>query len=234
MDSDHEQARRDLIADLSHDLRAPLVAMRGCLELLVLRGASLSGEERRHYAEIALRQSERLASLVDELFELSTLDFKGAAIERESFALGELASDVMQKFAVGAAQRRIGLGVEVAAGVPAVEADLRLIERVFDNLIVNALRHTPDGGTVEIRVALASQGVRVEVADTGSGIPAAELPFVFDRHFRGAAARRDDPRGNGLGLTIARRIVELHGGVLRAESEPMRGTRFLFELPVRA
>lgn len=230
MDPDHEQARRELIADISHDLRTPLVAMRGYLELLVSRGGSLAPEDRQRYAEIALRQSRHLTSLIDELFELAKLDWKGIALEREGFAIAELASDVIQKFALAAAARNVRMTVAVDAALPLVDGDLRLVERALENLIGNALRHTPDGGHVEVRLCGTSEGVHAQVADTGCGIPADELPFVFDRHYRGAESRHNDAGGAGLGLAIAKRIVELHGGSLRVESQPASGTRFLFDL----
>jgi len=233
MDPDHEQARRELIADISHDLRTPLVAMRGYLELLVSRGDSLTAEDRQRYAEIALRQSDQLTSLIDELFELAKLDWKGVVLDREGFAIAELASDVIQKFALAAAKRDVRLAVVADPGLPLVDGDLRLTERALENLIGNALRHTPDAGVVEVRLCVTPDGVRAQVTDTGRGIPADELPFVFDRHYRGAESRRSGAGGAGLGLAIARRIVELHGGVLRAESEPAQGTRFVFDLPAQ-
>ena len=233
MDPDHEQDRRELIADISHDLRTPLVAMRGYLELLVSRGDSLTPEDRQRYAEIALRQSDHLTSLIDELFELAKLDWKGIVLDREPFAIAELASDVIQKFALAAAKRNVRMTVVAAPGLPLVDGDLPLMERALENLIGNALRHTPDSGLVEIRLRATAAGVHAQVADTGRGIPADELPFVFERHYRGTESRRSDARGAGLGLAIAKRIVELHGGALRVESEPGQGTRFLFDLPAQ-
>ena len=233
MDPDREQARRDLIADISHDLRTPLVAMRGYLELLVTRGETLAPEVRQRYAEIALRQSDHLTSLIDDLFELAKLDWKGVTLDREAFAIAELASDVIQKFALASTPRRVRMAVVAESGLPLVEGDLRLMERALENLIGNALRHTPDEGKVEVRLGRTGECVHVQVADTGRGIPAEELPFVFDRHYRGAESRRGDDGGAGLGLAIAKRVVELHGGVLRVESEPAKGTCFLFEVPTR-
>jgi signal transduction histidine kinase len=120
MGPDLEQARRDLIADVSHDLRTPLVAMRGYLELLVGRGDRLPADVAQRYAAIALRQCEQLGRLVDELFELAKLDYRGLVLERESFAVGELASDVVQKFALAGEARGVALAVAVAADTPAL------------------------------------------------------------------------------------------------------------------
>ena len=235
MGSDHEQARRDLIADISHDLRTPLMAMRGYLELLVARGDSLPPEDCRRYAAIALRQSEHLGRLVDDLFELAKLDFRGLVLECETFAVGELASDVVQKFALAAETRGVSLALAVAAETPPLEADLRLVERVLDNLVGNALGHTPAGGRVEVRVAPVAAAIELQVIDTGVGIPSKELPWVFERRWRGAAAGSggsdSEGEGAGLGLAIARRIVELHGGTIRAESDPGEGSRFVVTLP---
>jgi signal transduction histidine kinase len=236
MGPDLEQARRDLIADVSHDLRTPLVAMRGYLELLVGRGDRLPADVAQRYAAIALRQCEQLGRLVDELFELAKLDYRGLVLERESFAVGELASDVVQKFALAGEARGVALAVAVAADTPALEADLRLVERVLENLVGNALAHTPRGGRVEVRIAPAAAAIELQVTDTGPGIPAADLPRIFERHWRGSATARDGEAadGAGLGLAIARRIVELHGGSIRAESEPGKGSRFVVALPARA
>ena len=233
MDPNLEQARRELIADISHDLRTPLVAMRGYLELLVSRGAALAPEDRQRYAEIALRQSDHLASLIDDLFELAKLDWKGVTLEHEAFAIAELASDVIQKFALASAARKVRMAVVADAGLPPVDGDLRLMERALENLIGNALRHTPDEGAVEVRLGAAPDGVQVQVSDTGRGIPADELPFVFDRHYRGVESRASGAAGAGLGLAIAKRVVELHGGSLRVESQPAKGTCFIFDLPAK-
>jgi signal transduction histidine kinase len=220
--------RRDLIANVSHDLRTPLVALRGYLEVLLARDATLDAAERRHYLGIALRQSEHLARLVDDLFELARLDFKGLVLERETFDLRELASDVLQKFQLRADGCGVRLVLAAEGGAARVDADLGLVERVLENLVGNALRHTPAGGEVAVRLVPEAARVHVEVRDTGSGIAPEDLPRVFERHWRGRAARDDD--GAGLGLAIARRIVELHGATLGAESAPGRGTCFGFAL----
>jgi signal transduction histidine kinase len=226
--AEHEaQLRAELIANVSHDLRMPLVAMRGYLELLATRGATLAEDERRSYAAIALRQCEQLGRLVDELFELARLDSKGVTLARERFAVAELASDVVRKFALAAERQRVELAAVTGERVPLVDADLGLIERVLDNLIDNALRHTPAGGSVRIAVERDGDGVRVSVSDTGAGIDPDELPHVFERHWRGAPATRG---AGGLGLAIAQRIVALHGGRVDVESEPARGSCFSFSL----
>jgi signal transduction histidine kinase len=228
---DHDaQLRSDLIANVSHDLRMPLVAMRGYLELLAGRGETLPMAERQRCVAIALRQCEQLGRLVDELFELAALDGNATMLSRERFALAELASDIVQKFALAAESQEVTLSTVAAGPLPLVDADLGLIERVLDNLIDNALRHTPAGGEIRIALDANAGGVRVRVSDTGAGIAARDLPHVFDRHWRGS----DTSRGagaRGLGLAIAQRILALHGGRVEVESELARGTCFSFSLP---
>jgi signal transduction histidine kinase len=236
MDHDDEHAARpraELIANVSHDLRMPLVAMRGYLELLATRDGALAADERRSYLAIALRQCEHPGRLVDELFELARLDYQGVTLARERFALGELASDVVRKFALAAERQGVALAATAAERVPLVDADLGLIERVLDNLLDNALQHTPAGGSVRIAVDGDGAGVRVRVSDSGAGIAPEELPHVFERHWRGAAAARRAGAG-GLGLAIAQRIVALHGGRVVVESELARGSCFSFSLPAAA
>jgi signal transduction histidine kinase len=240
LEAENSFLRRDLIANVSHDLRTPLVSLRGYLEVVATKGESLGEPQRAQYLGIALRQSERLAALIDELFELARLDYRGLALKRERFAFDELAADVVQKYRLAAESRRIALVAEASPGLPFVDADLGLVERVLENLIGNALRHTPEGGTV--RVSARGQGGHIvaEVSDSGPGIAPEDLPHVFDRHFRGTSDARGSSaeRGAGLGLAIARRIVELHGGTIAAESGATTadgrtpGARLWFTLPV--
>jgi predicted ATPase/signal transduction histidine kinase len=231
LEAENTYLRRDLIANVSHDLRTPLVSMRGYLEVLATRGESLDAEQRRQYLGIAVRQSERLASLVDELFELAKLDFKGMAPSREPFAFAELAADVVQKFRLAADERGVALEL-VAPRLPFVDADIGLMERVLENLIGNALQHTPRGGRVEVALGADDTALHARVSDTGNGIAAADLPFLFDRFYRGSNSA--GPNGAGLGLAIAKRILELHGGEIRADSDGRSGSCFSFVLPLRS
>jgi signal transduction histidine kinase len=229
LEAENSYLRRDLIANVSHDLRTPLVSIRGYLEVLAAQCDALDPAQRRGYLDIAVRQSEHLGTLIDELFELAKLDFKGITLQCEAFQLAELASDVLQKFRLLAAARQVALELEAHRALPLVHADLGLIERVFDNLIGNALKHTPAGGSVTIRLAAGDSVVDAEVIDTGAGIAARDLPFVFDRFYRGSGPGA----GTGLGLAIARRIVELHGCAI-AVASGASGSRFKFGLPALA
>jgi PAS domain S-box-containing protein len=226
--------RRELLANLSHDLRTPLAAMQGYLELLLLRQGRLETAEARNYLQTAAAQSERLARLVGDLFELTRLEADDMQPQFEPVALAELAHDVAQKFAAQAQRREVALAVRCDAcgsAAPAmVPADIALVERVLDNLVDNALRHTPAGGAVTIELGGDKQRARVSVADTGEGIAAEDLPGIFERYDR--AARVGGGSGHaGLGLAIAQRIVNLHGSQLQVHSASGEGTRVSFDLP---
>jgi predicted ATPase/signal transduction histidine kinase len=233
LEAENTYLRRDLVANVSHDLRTPLVAMRGYLEVLAAQGSALGEQQRRNYLDIAVRQCAHLATLIDELFELAKLDFKGVQIDREPVQFADLASDVLQKFQLVAEQRGIGLQMDAAGALPLVSADLSLMERVLDNLIGNALAHTPAGGRVHLGLARHRAQLRVEVLDTGEGIAPEHLPMIFNRFYRGDKARSSlsGGAGAGLGLAIAKRIVELHGGSITVRSQPLQGTCFSFVLP---
>jgi signal transduction histidine kinase len=230
LEAENTYLRRDLIANVSHDLRTPLVSIRGYLEVLAAKGETLAPAQRRGHLETALRQSEHLGTLIDELFELARLDFKGLRLERERFQLAELASDVLQKFQLLAQGRQVVLRLDAPAAPTPVHADLSLIERVLDNLIGNALKHTPPGGRVDVALTLQGERIAVCVSDTGSGIAAHDLPHIFERHYRARDARAGAVHGAGLGLAITRRIVELHGGVITAQTRGDCGAVFSFSL----
>jgi len=233
-----DELRRELVANVSHDLRTPIAALRGYLETLLIKEESLSPEERSRYLTIALRHAEHLGKLVAQLFELARLDIEERELDLEPVSLPELAQDVVQKFHLDAERHGIDLTAELPASVPFVHADIRLLERALDNLLENALAHTPEGGRVTLAVAAANGGARVRLEDTGSGIPADELPRIFDRFQRGSApadgrGRKQRP-GAGLGLAITKRILDLHGADLEVESTVGHGTTFSFELSSRA
>jgi signal transduction histidine kinase len=230
------RARQEWLAKVAHDLRTPLASLQGYLELLLLRQDSLDRAERNNYLQTAVRQSERLARLVRDLFELSRLESGETQAQGEDFALAELVQDVAQRFALEASQRQVQLRTDASA--PAVRplqvhADIGLVERVLVGLVENALRHTPAGGSVVIEQGLADRRATVEVRDTGRGITAAELGAIFEHYRHSDRVNGHGGSGHGgLGLAIARRIVALHRGELAIESEPGRGTRVRFDLPL--
>ncbi len=222
-----DRLRRELVANVSHDLRTPLTALQGYLETLQLE--TLSEEDKRRYLGIATRHSTQLSNLVGELFELAKLEANAAPVHKERFPLAELVQDVVQKFALGAEQRGVTLAADVRVR-PSVYVDVGFLERVLENLIDNALRYTPQGGVVSVVLLPSTQGVTVEVTDTGTGIPPEELPHVFERFYR-ASRTGERATGAGLGLTISRRMLELHDSQLQVASEVGVGTTFSFSLP---
>ena len=230
----NDAKRREMVANVSHDLRTPLTALHGYLETLLLKDASLNPEERRQYLEIATHQSAQLSHLIGELFELAKLDSCETLLNIEAFSLAELVQDVVHKFTLEAESRGIQLQTEFGSQLPFAYGDIGLIQRVLDNLIENALRYTPRGGRIVLSLDNRSDKIVVKVADTGQGIPAEEIDHIFDRFYRLQKNRPANVAGQqnaGLGLAIAKRIIDLHGGEIRAQSQLSQGTTFSFALP---
>lgn len=225
-----DQERRELIANVSHDLRTPLSSLHGYLETLLLKDAVLDAPERRRYLGIAINQSRKVGELVQSLFELARLEYGFVQPDPEPFSLVDLVQDVFQKFELRAEARRIALQAAFPPQLPTVHADLGMIERVLGNLLDNALRHVPEGGAVRIALAPSASGAAVEVtvSDTGPGIPAELREGLFQRPFIVGGARRD----GGLGLRIVHRILELHGSSIALVDVPGQGASFRFGLAV--
>jgi signal transduction histidine kinase len=222
--------RREMVANISHDLRSPLASLRGNLETLLLQDERLEPVQRRGFLEAALRNIEGFQKLVEELFELARLESGQARPRPESFHPGELAQDVVLKLRPQAEAAGVRLTAELPAELPLARGELGLIERLLTNLIENALRFTPAGGEVRVALAAEAGGTRVSVSDTGSGIAPEDLPHVFERFYRADRSRARSTGGAGLGLAIARQIAELHGSRLEVESSPGQGSRFHFLL----
>jgi two-component system OmpR family sensor kinase len=223
--------RRELVANVSHDLRTPIASLHGYLETLLLKDGQLSRQEQQQYLEIALKHSSRLATLVAELFELAKLDAEDINLQREPLALGELVQDVILKSQLVARDAGVTLQSDIPEGLPLVLADIGMIERVLDNLIDNALRHTQSGGTVKLSLSRHPGCVELRVTDTGCGIAQADMHRIFDRFYRSERTGTDKANGAGLGLAIAKRILDLHGSVINVQSELNVGTTFSFSLP---
>jgi len=224
--------RRELVANVSHDLKTPLATMQGYVDTLLLKDDRLSQQERLNYLQIASRSCERLSKLVADLIELAKLDAREVSLHLEDFSAAELLQDVAQKFQLQAEQRRIRLDCDFPDRTPYVHADIGLIERVLENLIGNALAHTDSGGVVRLVLRASVSTVSLEVADTGVGIAADDLPFVFDRFYRTAKGARGGSENAGLGLAITKSILDLHASSMSVRSEIGMGTTFGFALPV--
>ena len=231
-----ESTRREMVANISHDLRTPLASLSGFLETLQLKPTELSEQNKQEYLRIAYENAQRLTRLVEELFELAKLDANELQPRVESFSLAELAFDVSHKFYLRAREQNIEFNVVVDEQVPDVSADVGMIERVLDNLIDNSFKHTPDRGHIRLQVAPRDCSVEIAVSDTGYGIAAEEIPYVLKRFYKktGNGGKDDTDAGLGLGLAIASRIVEMHGGHLSVDSVLHQGTTFRFSLPAAA
>ncbi len=221
--------RRQLVAQVSHDLRTPLASMQGYLEILKLRRDRLSREEQEPFLQIALLEGYRLSQLVDELFELAALEAREKQPDPECFPLAELVHDVVQKHMPRADEQSIVLSVGGNPDIPRAFADLAMTERVLDNLIGNAIAYTPENGRVSVRFEAANGRPGVSVRDSGPGIAVADLPHIFEPFYRGEAG--GDRRHAGLGLAIARRIMTLQGGDIGAENNADGGAVFSISLP---
>ncbi len=226
-----DHLRRELVANVSHDLRTPLATLHGYIETLLLKDDKLDAQQRREYLEIAILHCSRLNTLVSELFELARLDAQETKLNREPFSLPELVQDTVQKFQLSAREKKITLVARFEQALPFVSADIGLVMRVLENLIENALRYTPRDGVIELVLSSALRGVTVQVRDSGCGIPADELPRIFDRFYQLDKSRNLNPGSSGLGLAIAKRILDLHGGSIAVSSALNEGTRFTFDLP---
>ena len=226
-----ESLRRDLIAWVSHDLQTPLTSMRAVLEALS-DGVVDDPEMVKRYLLTARRDVMSLSALIDDLFQMSQLDAGGFPLHRLPSSINDLVSDTLESFSQLAKRGEITLEGQVEADVDPVFMDTQAIGRVFNNLISNALRHTPARGRVSVWVRRADSGVDVTVSDTGEGIRTQDIPHIFERFYRGDASRsRQRGTGAGLGLAIARGIVQAHGGTIEVQSEPGKGTQFTFHLP---
>lgn len=231
---ENDRLRRELVTNISHDLRTPLTTMQGYIETLIIKDEALDPKTRLQYLEIARKHAAHLGKLIQGLFELAMLDSGHVTPTFEEFSLTELIHDVVQEFELQAEKVKVSLQIDPPNDAVSVYADISLIQRVLENLVGNALKYTPEGGRVSISVQPSSAAVDVSVADTGAGISKEALPHIFDRFYK---ADPGDTKGNGsmgLGLAIAKRILELHGSEIRVVSEEQRGTRFHFDLPLQA
>ncbi|MBI3560778.1 MAG: HAMP domain-containing histidine kinase [Gammaproteobacteria bacterium] len=226
--------RRELIASVSHDLRTPLASMMGYLETLLLKDSEYPTEARRRYLQIAYRHCQDLAKLVAELFELARLESVETLLNIEPFSLAELVQDVAQKFRLAVSKRNIVLHTELGKQASFAYGDIGLIQRVLENLLENALRHTPPQGRITLSLIPGRDKITVGISDTGCGIAARDLPHVFDRFYRAQQHRGDSKQHAGLGLAIAKHIVSLHGGTISASSTEQRGTTVSFSIPAHA
>jgi signal transduction histidine kinase len=222
--------RRELVAWATHDLQTPLTAIRVQIEALA-DGVVDDPETVQRYLRTTQRQVNDLSLLIDDLFQVAQLDAGGLVIQPSPCSLSDLISDTLESFSALAQERGVRLSGSAAAGVDPVTLDSLRIGRLLNNLIANALRHTPAGGQTTLCAWREGAQVFISVADTGEGIRPEDLPHIFERFYRGDKSRPPGAGGAGLGLAIARSIVRAHGGEITVESRLAEGTTFTVTLP---
>ncbi len=225
-----EKMRSELLAWVGHDLQTPLASIRAILEALE-DGVVEDQETIKRYLNTAQRDVRSLSALIDDLFQMAQLNAGGFQLERANSSLADLVSDTLESFAELAARQSIKLAGSVDPQVDPVDMDTRRIGRVLNNLIGNAIRHTPTDGEIKVTARRTNRGVEVSVADSGEGIRPEDLPHIFDGFYRGEKSRSRATGGAGLGLAISRGIVQAHGGDIHVESQAGQGSRFTFHIP---
>lgn len=225
----NDNSRRELIANVSHDLRTPLASLQGYLETLLLKNDALSDSEILEYIQTAYENSQRLQKLISELFELASLENNDATLHFESFSMSELAQDVSQKFKLKAKNKDITLETKIPEIPAFVSADIGLIQRVLENLLDNAIKYTPNGGKVEVALSIGNSKIETVIKDSGQGISEYEAEHIFERFYR--IEKHRDQDGTGLGLAIVKRIIQLHNSSIAVLPAENKGAIFSFDLP---
>lgn len=221
--------RRELIANVSHDLRTPLSVLKGYVETLQMKRDSLTEKEKQEYLQITHDNVDKLSNLINQLFEYSKLEAEQVTPIKEPFSITELSHDLIAKFRVLAEQKQIVLELDNPEENSMVFADVSLVERALQNLIENAIKYTQPNGKVTLGLHKKGKNVEINITDTGTGIPIKEQPFIFDRYKQVDKSARK--QGYGLGLAIVKKIMELHDTTITVLSKPKEGSSFIFNLP---
>ncbi|OLS40197.1 ATP-binding protein [Bacillus sp. MRMR6] len=225
-----DKLRKDFIANVSHELRTPISMLQGYSEAIVDDIAE-SQEEKKEMAKVIYDESLRMGRLVNELLDLARMEAGHIQLTVEVMDLDSFMNRIVHKFQGLARENDIYLSAELDKDIPAISFDPDRIEQVLTNLIDNAIRHTPEGGSVRLHVTQHEKSIKVEVSDSGSGIPQEDLPFVFERFYKADKARTRGRAGTGLGLSIAKNIIHAHRGHISVQSKIGQGTTFTFLLP---
>ena len=223
--------RKELIANISHDLRTPLAIIQGYTETLQLKMKDLKKKEKMKYLENINESTKRLNGLVNQLFELSKLENNQVKLNKEPFHIDELVQDMLNRHEVIAEKKGISFQFEKPEGLPLAHGDISLVERLIQNLMDNALKYTPNKGTVIIELDKGNEGIQFRITDNGKGIEEKNLSKIFERYSSGKK-EETKTKGAGLGLAIAKKIVELHDSTINVQSKLNIGTSFSFMLPL--
>ncbi|MFC4096819.1 sensor histidine kinase [Euzebyella saccharophila] len=226
-----DQLRRELIANVSHDLRTPLAVLKGYIETLQIKRDSLTEEEKDEYLQITHDNVDKLSNLINQLFEYSKLEAEQVVPVKEPFSITELSHDLIAKFKVIAQKKEIELELDNPEENCLVFADVSLVERALQNLIENAIKYTEPKGKVTLALHKKGKNVEINITDTGTGIPVNEQPYIFDRHKQVDKSVDSKKQGHGLGLAIVKKIMDLHDTTITVLSKPKEGSSFIFNLP---
>ncbi|PZV87205.1 HAMP domain-containing protein [Algoriphagus aquaeductus] len=223
--------RRELIANVSHDLRNPLAVINGYVETMLIKGDKISKSEREQYLKIINDSSDKLTKLVSDLFELSKLESGQMLLNREPFRIQELLFDACLKYELLAKAKKIDLVADISPSLPVVEADLYLLDRVIQNLIDNAVKYSPENGKIILRAFYCQDTFKVcvSIKNTGVGIPQKDLKSLFERYYM-VDKDKKGIEGAGLGLAIVKKILEVHDSQIKVFSDSSTYTEFVFEL----
>jgi len=224
-----DSLRRELIANVSHDLRTPLAILKGYVETLQMKKDTLSESEKEEYLQITHDNIDKLSKLINQLFEYSKLEAEQVTPVKEPFSITELSHDLIAKFKVLADKKQIELQMEKPRENSMVFADVSLVECALQNLIENAIKYTEPNGKVTLSIRRKDKNVEINITDTGTGIPVNEQPFIFDRYKQ--VNKSAKKQGSGLGLAIVKKIMELHDTTITVLSKPKEGSSFIFNLP---
>ncbi len=228
--AESDRVKRGLLADVSHELMTPLTSMRGYLDTMAMPSATTDRETRERYLRIVSDETRRLEHLVGDLLELSRLEAAGAPLDMQDVSIEGLFGAVAARHELAATAEGIRLSCVIEPGAEIVRGDARRLEQALQNLVANAIRHTPRGGAVSLTCRLDGAHVVIAVRDTGRGIAPEHLPNIFDRFYKVDASRAASTTGSGLGLSIVKAVVDRHGGTVAVASQP-GGTTFELRLP---
>jgi signal transduction histidine kinase len=226
-----DRARRQLIADVSHELMTPLTAILGHLETLTMTEVRLSDEKRLQQVAITTREAKRLERLIGDLLDMARLEAGGGELDIQAVETRDLFEQVAAHHEHACRTRNIRFLSSVAADAEVLSVDPFRLEQAIENVTANAIRHTPDGGSIQLRAERSGEAIVITVTDSGEGISPEHLPHIFDRFYKTASAKGMASRGSGLGLSIVKAVVARHGGRVSATSEVGVGTTIRIELP---
>ncbi len=226
-----ESMRKDFVANVSHELKTPITTIKSYVETL-LDGAVTDEKLVFPFLNVVAAETDRMARLVRDLLQLSQLDYEEVRWEKRPLALPELVRDAARRWLVEMEKKNLRLSLQLESDLPLVLADQDRVEQVVENLLSNAVKFTPEGGSITVTGEAEGGYVRVAVADTGIGIPPEDQPRIFERFYRVEKARSRSQGGTGLGLSIARELIRAQGGDITLDSEPGKGTRVSFTLPI--